>query len=98
MSFFTIQSNFFCMKILFHGFQLLFASFLPLLSSSSSGKNSFLLFIDINLFSRVLAFKQEKLQEDLLRNYGPTSFTGTINENFSNDKTNDKINESLGKK
>ncbi|CBY35434.1 unnamed protein product [Oikopleura dioica] len=46
----------------------------------------------------VLSFKQEKLQADLLRNYGPTSFTGTINENFSNDKTNDKIYESLDRR
>ena len=48
------------------------------------------------MFSGVLSFKQEKLQDELIRNYGPTSFTGTINENFSNDKTNDKIYESLG--
>ena len=48
------------------------------------------------MFSSVLSFKQEKLQDELIRNYGPTSFTGTINENFSNDKTSDKIYESLG--
>ena len=52
----------------------------------------------LRITSSVISFKQDKLEKDLLKYYGPTSFDGTINDNFADEKpvATDKIYESLG--
>ncbi|CAG5077682.1 Oidioi.mRNA.OKI2018_I69.PAR.g8786.t1.cds [Oikopleura dioica] len=48
----------------------------------------------------VISFKQYKLEKDLLKYYGPTTFDGTINDNFTDNQpiSTDKIYESLDKR